>query len=95
MNSLSHAVSADAEAAKIISMVAEALDVPVANVALDTDLSATGRLDSLAVVSIVSFLDDEYGVKVPVENLMPANFSSIRRIMALAGISDRFDEHRR
>jgi acyl carrier protein len=94
MNFVSHPSSVDVEAAKICAFVAETLDVPVAEVDLDTDLAATGRLDSLAVVSIVSFIDDEYGVKVPVENLMPAHFSSIKRIMALAGISDGYERHR-
>lgn len=42
-----------------------------------------GFLDSFDVVSIISALDDEFGVQVRINELDPENFNSVEAIWAL------------
>jgi acyl carrier protein len=39
-------------------------------------------LDSLGIVQMVSFLEDEFGVRLRSEEVVPSNFESIRRLSA-------------
>jgi len=48
-----------------------------------TDLFATGNLDSLAFVNLVTFLEERYSIKVAVDDLQPERFGSLDRIAAL------------
>jgi acyl carrier protein len=40
-------------------------------------------IDSLGVFQLVSFLEDEFGIEVDDEELVPDNFATIGRIVAL------------
>ena len=75
----------ETDAKRLLSVVAETLDIALSELDLDTDLHATGRMDSLAIVTLVAFVEDELGVKVSVEKIVPNNFSSVRQIAALIG----------
>ena len=77
------------EVRKLLEMVAETLDIEATKVGMDTDLPATGRLDSLAIVSLVAFLENEIGLKLPVDEIVPENFVSVRRIVDLVERSRR------
>jgi acyl carrier protein len=68
---------------RILGVVAETLDIEASDIDLDTDLHGTGRLDSLAVVALVAFVEDELGLKLAVGEIVPRNFSSVRRIAEL------------
>lgn len=83
MNSPATGAVSEAEIEQLRAAVAEALDLAVSEIQLDTDLAATGRLDSLAIVGIVAFLADELRVKVAVDQLVPENFSSVLRMTQL------------
>lgn len=48
----------------------------------DDDLLAGGIIDSLAVSQLIEFLQDRYGVSVGIDDLVPANFQSVRAIEA-------------
>ncbi|HSR98438.1 MAG TPA: phosphopantetheine-binding protein [Kofleriaceae bacterium] len=50
------------------------------SVARDDDLLEV--VDSLAIVELIAFLEEKYGIKVGDDDLDPANFSSIDRIVA-------------
>lgn len=50
--------------------------------ALDTDLFATGALDSLSFVELLVELERECGVKMSLEDLELANFQSVGSIVA-------------
>jgi acyl carrier protein len=73
----------DTETERLMAFIAETLDMPTSSIELDSDLLQSGRLDSLAIVSLVAFLEDELGVRLAVDQLVPQNFSSARQIVAL------------
>jgi acyl carrier protein len=52
------------------------LDIPAA----DTDLFESGVLDSFALVELLVLLEQEFGVKVSIDDLELDNFGSIVRI---------------
>lgn len=68
---------------RLLRVVAETLDIEGSVLSLDTDLLATGRLDSLAMVTLVAFLEDEVGVSITIDQLVPENFASVRRMTEL------------
>ena len=49
----------------------------------ETLLIDEGILDSMDVVSIISELDDEFGVQVRINELIPDNFNSVEAIWNL------------
>ena len=49
----------------------------------ETLLIDDGILDSMDVVSIISELDDEFGVQVRINELFPDNFNSVEAIWNL------------
>jgi acyl carrier protein len=49
----------------------------------DTDaLLEGGILDSQGVLEVVTFIEQEYGISVPDDDLVPDNFQSVERITA-------------
>lgn len=46
----------------------------------DEDLLASGLLDSLSVMSLVHFIEQELGIDVPAEDVTIENFLSLRAI---------------
>lgn len=52
------------------------LDIP----SVDADLFASGALDSLAFVELLLHLEQEFGIRVPLEELELDYFRSISRI---------------
>jgi acyl carrier protein len=55
---------------------------PKANLRGDEDLLGAGILDSLAILQLVAYIEDEFGFKIPDEDVVFENFQSID---ALAG----------
>lgn len=50
----------------------------------DTDnLIEMGVIDSLSILSLVSYLEKEFGIKIDDMDLMPDNFETIESICAL------------
>lgn len=49
----------------------------------DEELLSTGLLDSVAVLGLVSGLEEQFGVQIDMEHLTEENFGSIRSIAAL------------
>jgi acyl carrier protein len=49
----------------------------------ETDLIDTGILDSIAVLDLISFLEDRFQVTVPIEDFIPENFRSSAAISSL------------
>jgi acyl carrier protein len=44
----------------------------------DEDLLASGRVDSLGIMEIISFVEDAFSVVVDDEDILPENFCSVR-----------------
>ena len=48
-----------------------------------TDLVDGRHLDSLTILSLISEIENEFDVEVPTVEIIPANFNSAKKIMAL------------
>ena len=46
------------------------------------DLLSAGILDSLAILQLVAFIEDRFGIKVPDEDVVFENFQSINALVA-------------
>jgi len=55
---------------------------PKANLGDDEDLFSAGILDSLAILQLVAFVEDNFKIKIPDEDVIFENFQNIN---ALAG----------
>jgi D-alanine--poly(phosphoribitol) ligase subunit 2 len=55
------------------------LDVP----SVDADLFDAGTLDSLAFVNLLVYIEEEFGVKVPLDDLELDHFRSISKVSEL------------
>ncbi len=53
------------------------------DVGADTDLIATGALDSLAVLELVSFIGERFSTTPPISDITPDNLRSVRTIARL------------
>ena len=53
---------------------------PEIDFSLPHDLIGEGILDSIDVVTLVGEIDECFGVRVPLEELTPENFSSVEAI---------------
>lgn len=49
----------------------------------ETDFIEQGMLDSFDIVSLVSSLDEEFGISIDGLDILPENFSGIESIIAL------------
>lgn len=55
------------------------------NITDDDNLLETGVIDSLGVLEIVTFLNEEFALEVEDDELTPENFQSISSIAAFVG----------
>lgn len=53
---------------------------PLANLEDRTDLIDSGILDSLALMSIITMLSEEFRIEIPIEDIMPENFNSLNSL---------------
>ncbi|MGH8582199.1 MAG: acyl carrier protein [Gammaproteobacteria bacterium] len=58
-------------------------DANLAHIEDDAPLVTSGLVDSLGILRILSFLDDEFGVNIASEEIKQENFSTIATIVAL------------
>jgi acyl carrier protein len=63
--------------------VAEALDMDPESIEPGMDLLATGRMDSLAIVNLLAFIEEAFAVSVPIESIVPEKFSSLESLRDL------------
>jgi acyl carrier protein len=61
-------------------MIQRSLEVPLGN---DEQLVESGIIDSMGVMTLLSFLEDKFSIQIAGEDLMPENFSSINTISNL------------
>ena len=60
-------------------------DVPEQDLDQDLDLIENGVIDSLGLLKVIAWIEDQFGISVEVDEMVPENFSSIERISALVG----------
>jgi len=68
--------------AKILEFV-RSLNGGNQSIDVDTDLIATGSLDSLSVMELVAFLTDAFKIKIAAADITPANLRSVETLTAL------------
>ena len=73
---------------EISGLIAERLLVDVS--APEDDLLATGLLDSLSLIQLLTNLEEHFGIRVPLEDLQ---IDDIRTINSLARLVDRQSVH--
>ncbi len=56
---------------------------PEVDFSLDHRLIEEGILDSFDIVTLVSEIDDRFGVVIPAQELTPENFASVRTLYNL------------
>jgi acyl carrier protein len=56
---------------------------PAAEVDADTNIIETGLLDSVEILYLVGFLEERFGIALPVEEFIPENFASAQAIAEL------------
>jgi len=66
---------------KIIDLIREMH--PYEQIAEDTELVESGVLNSLSIVSLITQLEDEFGVEIADDAITAKNFSSVREIVLL------------
>lgn len=49
----------------------------------DDRLLESGRIDSLGVLDLVHFLEEQFGISISDEELLPENFQTVARVTAL------------
>ena len=64
------------------------IEIPSVN----TDLFETGALDSLAFVEVLLYMEQEFGITVPFDDLEIDNFRSIKKIAEFMANRDRMQE---
>lgn len=48
----------------------------------DVSLTETGVLDSMGVLELIAFLEEQFGISVPDEDALPENLDTVRRIVS-------------
>jgi acyl carrier protein len=56
------------------------LDKPLED---NEQLVESGFIDSLGLISLLSFLEEEFSIQIPSEDLIPENFATVSTITAL------------
>ena len=70
----------------ILELIQDRLNIDVADV--DVDLIETGMIDSLALVTLITALEERFGCELPLDDFNLDNFSSARRITQYLAISE-------
>jgi acyl carrier protein len=52
-------------------------------VTAETELIACGILDSIEILNLVSFLEEHFGIALPIDEFVPENFATPRAIANL------------
>lgn len=59
-----------------------------ANLSENDDLLSAGIIDSLGILQLVAFIDEQFGIQVPDEDVVIENFQSVN---ALASYLEQFN----
>lgn len=61
------------------------------DLASDRDLLEEGVIDSLLILELIDFIEERFSVHVPVDDITPTNFQTLRSISIL--VATRFPSH--
>ena len=66
-------------------IAADVLNQPDVVIGEDEDLLSSGLLDSLSVMSVIHFIEQDLSIDIPAEDVTIENFVSLRAIDAYLG----------
>ncbi len=69
-------------ASRLLKFVQEEVAVPGLSLSADTDLLLTGAVDSLGVIRITQWLEDDLGIVVDPAEVTLENFQTVDRMVA-------------
>jgi acyl carrier protein len=65
-------------------LIADVLyDKNLKDLGVEDKLLETGLMDSLSILKMVTFCEEQFGIKIPDDEVLPDNFESVRVIAAL------------
>lgn len=67
---------------KLKSFISEVTFTDIENITEDTLIFKEGIFDSLGFLSLISYLDEEFGIDIANDELIEENFESIKAISA-------------
>lgn len=67
---------------ELIDIISQESGLDVANLVSMKGLMSTGMLDSFALVTVITFVEDEIGAEIPPSDLSFENFDSVAGICA-------------
>ncbi len=76
---------ADGTAERLLQFVSTEVSVSPDPIEADTDLLLTGAVDSLGVIRITQWMEDELGVEVDPVDVTLENFQTVARMIAYLG----------
>ncbi|MDI3504650.1 MAG: Phosphopantetheine attachment site [Candidatus Cloacimonadota bacterium] len=62
-------------------IIDEFLDDPDTEITADTKLISTGMIDSFSLVSLQSFIEQEFGKKIPAPRITAESFDTVRQMI--------------
>lgn len=75
--------------AGILELIRDRLNIDVVDV--DVDLIETGMIDSLALLTLITALEERFGCELPLDDFDLEDFRSARRITRYLGASGVLD----
>lgn len=75
-------VTGDAAAERLLKFVNAEISLSPDPIEAETDLLLTGAVDSLGVVRITHWLEDEYGIEIDPVDVTLENFQTVSRMIA-------------
>lgn len=61
----------------------EFLDDPDTEIGVDTKLISSGMIDSFSLVSLQSFIEKEFGKRIPAPRITAASFDTVKQMVAI------------
>ncbi len=74
-------------AAKLLSFINTEVSISPDPIEAETDLLLTGAVDSLGVIRITQWMEDELGVEIDPADVTLDNFQTVSRMMVYLGAS--------
>ena len=65
---------------KIIGFIESKLLESTVEIGYEDDLLNSGLLDSIAVIKLIAYIEEEFGIAVPPEEMVIENFVSVKAI---------------
>lgn len=69
----------------LLTEICEEKDLEIHEIGDEDNLIESGILDSLGILKLLSFMDEELGIDISVNDVKPANFVNLATICGLLG----------